>query len=197
MGDGHRRQSRSPQRKCNTPRGYRKCVFGHQFVREQVDPRVKELFAQVGKKPNFGDLRRTWKIEHCRTVAPYGDCPYQPEDCGIAFLQAASKVIHADKPGALFRLVARSQAIQRAETKPSWGDAGVARGGTAPRSLPGVAEEVGQANDIDRGAGRLAGDQGRLGVRRTDGGFVRVVQVLRHYDPRPREGHTEDGEAST
>ena len=99
------------------------CVFGDQFVREQIDPRVQAIWkAEYGRGAPFGDLRRTWRKEHCASLNPYGSagCAYESKDCALAFLAAVQSSIGPGitRPAGYFRRVARSTALVRADNKP-------------------------------------------------------------------------------
>jgi hypothetical protein len=94
------------------------CVFNDDFVREQVDPRLKaEWEDQRDDKPKWGDLRTTFRKEHCRRINPYGseNCPFKPEDCAIAFLKGVVKSMKARNPHGYFVQVARSSGAARAD----------------------------------------------------------------------------------
>jgi hypothetical protein len=94
------------------------CVFRGSFIREQVDPRIKD--AWPGRAP-WGDLRKTWKQEYCRRVNPTGapeDCPFPEEDCAMTFLQTVLSVIGSDRPGAAFRARAKTKGAVRADQRP-------------------------------------------------------------------------------
>jgi hypothetical protein len=107
-----------------TPRRTRfACVFRDPFVREQIDPRIQsEWKAMYGCGAPFGDLRRTWRKEHCATINPYGSegCPYEAKDCAMAFYAAVQSSMgpHITRPAGYFRKVARSTGIVRADNKP-------------------------------------------------------------------------------
>jgi hypothetical protein len=87
-------------------------------MREQVDPRIKaEWEAQRDDKPKWGDLRNTFRREHCRTINPYGseNCIFKPEDCAIAFLKGVQQSMGARNPHGYFIKVARSSGSLRAD----------------------------------------------------------------------------------
>ena len=128
------------------------CVFSDSFTKEQIDPRVQREWMEAhGKGAPFGDLRRSWKGEHCATINPYGSdsCPYAREECATAFLSAVQT---ACSPGirnsaAYFKKVAKSTGLTRAENKPLARDrrdegsslAGGGGGGLRPGRTPGMA----------------------------------------------------------
>lgn len=94
------------------------CVFGTDFVREQIDPRVKAEWADArDDKPKWGDLRNTFRREHCATVNPWGSetCPFPVEQCGIAFLKAVQQSLKARNAHAYFIRVARASGSYRAD----------------------------------------------------------------------------------
>lgn len=101
----------------------RPCIFRTAFVREQVDPRVQvEWTAFTGHPAPFGDLRQTFKREHCSQVNPHADpqCAYREEECAMAFLGAVQSVLvpGVRNPAAMFRSVARRTGLERADNKP-------------------------------------------------------------------------------
>src|SRR5438552_7112299 len=80
----HQRTSEMTRRQY--PRGVSKtheCVFKSQFVREQIDPRIKSIWPDAP----FGNLRRLWREQSCAETNPYDSewCPYSTEDCALAF----------------------------------------------------------------------------------------------------------------
>ena len=158
------------------------CVFRGSFVREQVDPRIKE--AWPGRAP-WGDLRKTWKTQHCLRVNPTGypeDCPYSEEDCAMSFLQAALIVASADRPGAMFRVLAANRGAERADNRPLARD----RVPTRRTSDMGLPRETGEVRVV-----AAAPDQALHGRRTAP---VSIGSLLGSYDPRPRQGRSHDGE---
>lgn len=130
------------------------CVFQDPFVREQIDPRIQsEWKAMYGCGAPFGDLRRTWRKEHCATLNPYGSagCAYESKDCALAFLAAVQSSIgpSISRPAGYFRKVAKSTALVRADNKPlaryrheeGPGDGKHRPDGQAPRPVERVAGE--------------------------------------------------------
>jgi hypothetical protein len=159
------------------------CVFRGAFIREEVDPRIKSAWKG---RPPWGDLRRTWKIEHCRRVNPTGhpeDCPYPERDCALAFLSAVLQVADADNPGAMFRRVAAYRGMDRADSKPLARDRHRAR---RPSDLaePGMSREV--VPGLGWEATHAVHDRGARPAS--------LAELLRTYDPRPREGSPDDGQ---
>lgn len=95
------------------------CVFEGEFIRGQVDPRIKEEYGT--QKVPWGDFRRQFKIQYCRRVNPTGhpeDCPFPEEDCAMTFMQTALQARDGLKPGALFRVLAKSKGLDRADNRP-------------------------------------------------------------------------------
>ena len=165
------------------------CVFGDEFIRKEVDPRIKQVYEAHGKKANFGDLRRTWRQMHCAQVAPYGPCPYARQDCAMAFLHAASKVVFADRPGAMFRTVAKRSGLERAEAS-SWSDRRVARSSAQARPIPVLAED-GPASDLQSGTADDYAEDVRYQVRGTNARPTRIGEMLgaQHARPHKRPDH--------
>lgn len=159
------------------------CVFRGSFIREQVDPRIKE--AWHGRAP-WGDLRKTWKTEHCIRVSGTGhpeDCPYPEEDCALAFLQCALSVVDADRPMAAFRVRAKLGGMERADNKP------LAREGHRegrPGDLGASRPTWADVRGVGREAATLLSGQA---VRPTS-----IADVLGSYDFGPREGRVDDGQ---
>jgi len=94
------------------------CVFGTDFMRDQIDPRIKdEWAASRADKPKWGDLRTTFRREHCSAVNPWGSetCPFKPEECAIAFLKAVQQSLGARNAHAYFVRVARASGSYRAD----------------------------------------------------------------------------------
>jgi hypothetical protein len=107
------RPTRNPYTAAEWP-----CVFNGNFVREQVDPRIKEEWeARREDKPKFGDLRNTFRREHCRNVNPWGSstCPFKEEDCALAFLRGVTQSLAARNAHGYFIKVARSSGAARAD----------------------------------------------------------------------------------
>jgi hypothetical protein len=165
------------RRKGILPRSI-KCVFSDKFVREQIDPRIKELYENNSKQAPFGDFRRTWRIEHCGRLDP---CPFERRDCALAFFRAAGLAVRADNPGAMFRTVAKRHALERADSRP------LAR--ETPTTSPLF--DAGRMGSPASGSG----DPGR-GVHRSTSRPVRIGSLLGGVDPGSREVFTDDGKES-
>jgi hypothetical protein len=170
------------------------CVFATDFVREQVDPRIKAEWIARGYKPKWGDLRTLWRERHCGAINPYDsrDCPYPETECAIAFLQVASRAaaLAATNPHGLFASFAKTSGIERADHKPLArhrldAPAPVSAGARPPERVaerrhgPAVSalEDVGEGEPLHR---RLADP-------------IRLGDLLGALDPRPREGRADDG----
>jgi hypothetical protein len=161
------------------------CVFSHPFLREQVDPRVQKQWKEhYHQTAPFGDLRRQWREQHCRTLNPYGSegCPYRPQDCAIAFYRAVAHVCResSTNPRGLFRIIARNSALDRADTKLLARD----RVRTDVLARPG-----------DDRADGLPSDEGRT-MSRSAARPVHIRDVLRSLDGRSRELDDHEGKES-
>jgi hypothetical protein len=160
----------------------RSCCFKEQFTKEQVDPRVKQKWEDAyGRRAPFGNLRQMWVRQHCRIVAPYDDCPYDKQDCALAFLTCVELVteIHRTSPTGYFRAAARTLALKRADEKP------LARSSTV------VQEGPRHPRDAD---GHL---QARQGMRRDTHRPIAIGDVLGSFDFGPREDRGADGKEGT
>lgn len=169
-----------PRSARTSKKGNHPCVFSTEFVREQVDPRVKEAFAAHGRKAPFGDLRQQWRRQHCQTLNPYSSdfCPYPAEDCALAFLAAVERSADKASPVGYFRKIARSMALDRADHKPLERERG-----TTPRS--------GHASPLE-----IHPEEGQ-GLRGADRGPQSVGDLLRSLDLGPRQRQADDGKAGT
>jgi hypothetical protein len=160
------------------------CVFRDPFVREQIDPRIQsEWKAMYGCGAPFGDLRRTWRKEHCAILNPYGSegCSYGPKDCALAFLAAVQSSIgpNITRPAGYFRRVAKSTALVRADNKPLSRDRKLATdvlpkaspAAKAPRRQEGRPgnESDGAHGDVARPVERVAGERDIPGLFALDG----------------------------
>lgn len=191
------------------------CVFTTPFMIEQVYPR---LYEDDPAFP-FSALIRLWRKEHCATINPYGSesCPYPAEDCAIAFMLAAqqSALAKTSRVG-LFKSIARSTGLTRAENKPLARDAIIRtdgqqnrpsglRGGPGTGSADGVLADrqprIGRAGQVPPGVpgGRSMGVRGSshrpqaLGdLLRGDGEGSRT-QPYRRYEGEASPDH--DGDA--
>lgn len=175
--------------------GIARCVFSTDFMRT-VDNRVDNLWKTRGEKAPFGDFRRSWWRYHCKELGGGPDlCPYEPRDCAAAFLRVAELSVNADRPGAMFRTIAKDHAIKRLEAKP------LARtktsGSSLSRTEPATVEgrkghggQQGSAEGIRPSAPRDAappvaanGDTLRRPISRP----TRIGTMLGTDHPRPRE----------
>ena len=183
-----RSKSKAPSRSTSTRSSAAPCVFRGAFIKEQVDPRIKEEWeeSRTGRPP-WGDWRKQWKQEHCRRVSGSGDpidCPYTEEQCGTAFLQAARIAMDGEKPGALFRAVAAVSGMRRADDKPLARELDRApREGDPPRRTLHL-DPPGAAAVQLRGV-VSATDAHLLGRRAAP---VHISSLLRSDDAGPREG---------
>lgn len=159
------------------------CVFRGSFVREQVDPRIKK--AWPSPRIPWGDLRRTWKAEHCLRVSGTGqpeDCPYSEEECAMSFLQCAMLAVDKRRPAAYFRTCARTKGQERADNKPL----------TREGDPAGPDRDLGSERDTSLIQGLLGEEEARLYGRRARP--VGIGELLGSYDLGPRQGRTDDGE---
>lgn len=174
-------------RKRNTPTEY-PCMFSTSFLREDIDPRIKKRWP----KAPFGNLRRIWREQHCKTLNPYGSasCPYRSEDCAVAFLQAVElSLSNGEKPVAYFYRAAKTSALNRADHKP------LARQ-TEERLRHARHVAVGRVERHEDGGGIISftlSDELRRIISRPSP----LRTVLGSFDFRPRQGSSEDGEEST
>jgi hypothetical protein len=172
-----------------------KCIFHTAFIREQIDPRVKDLWPT--EKVPFGDLRRTWRLRHCATVNPYWDsemCPYLASNCALAFLAAVQSAtsVGVRNPMGLFRTLARSDGLRRLEDKPLARDQ--ARGEEGP-SLTRVAPGDPEPRPGSNGDGRDHPEDHLRGARRRP---VSAGDVLRSLNLGPHSGQLRpDGPAGS
>lgn len=137
----------------------RPCIFRETFVRNEIDPRVKQIWeTHPGGKAPFGRLRKAFQDQHCSKINPYvgGECPYRPEECGMAFLSAiqTSTVPWVEDPAAFFVKLVASTGITRADEKPlarEYHREGSGNAGDGPADLRhGSADGL----PVVRGAGR-------------------------------------------
>lgn len=179
------------------------CIFNGDFVREQVDPRIKTAWEERrSDKPKWGDLRNTFRREHCRAINPWGSetCPFAEEDCALAFLQGVLSSLKARNPHGYFIKVARSSGSYRA-------DEGVERRARMRTDVPhppamggAMPEGLREGPLPSLGQGRL-GDQDHVdpvapssgeGVRRPVSRPQPIGELLGSLDLRPREGSPKD-----
>ena len=95
------------------------CVFRHKIIRESVNPQLHAMDPNVP----FAAFQRTFRLEHCATLNPYGSesCSYSKEDCALAYLRDAQHTLWNANPNTrigYFRKVTRSSAAMRADEKP-------------------------------------------------------------------------------
>lgn len=183
-------------RRRNAPARY-PCIVASDFVRSEIDPRIKTEWPTV----KFGDLRKTWRRRHCATLNPYGSdgCPFSPEDCALAYLVCAtqSSTRSSTNPMGYFWKAAHSMALDRADNKPLARDAEKAteRSGNTRGAREGHADRHGRLDgaqgDLRPGTDR-GGDEGGLHRERT--GPSRIGTLLGTLDFGPREGLPNDGE---
>lgn len=181
--------------------GNHSCVVATEFVRDQVDPRIHQMWALESKTPKFGDLRKIWRQRHCKTLNPYGSdgCPYRPDECALAYLVCASRAARMSRtnPMGYFWTSAKSMAIQRADAKPlareehRSGDPGAAQPGVEARPQP-----VGAAAAAALGAPavRRVDDPG---LRRDVSRPSHIGTVLGTLDLGSHQGRAADGEEGT
>lgn len=100
------------------------CILRSHELHAEIDPAIQhDWHVTYGTvKVPFGDLRRQWKQQHCRTLNPYGseDCPYPDDECLRAFMSCVRLVtqIRRRSPIGYFRVVAKMEAARRADEKP-------------------------------------------------------------------------------
>lgn len=164
------------------------CIFKGAFIREQVDPRIKEEWgASHTGRPPWGDWRKQWKLEHCRRVSGSGfpeDCAYDEQQCATAFLQAARIAMDGEKPGALFRAVAAVSGMRRADDKPLARDLERPARAGGPPGRPLAVGASGTAAERLRAVAAEA--ERHLSGRRARP--VHIGQMLRPDDTGPRQG---------
>lgn len=202
-GPLHAHEGHAPKRrtKQGTPR--RKpsarwpCIFRGTFVREQVDPRVKELWERTtGKHAPFGRLRLAFQTEHCQSINPYGSesCPYREEECAMAFLSVVQNSLlpWIDDPAAYFVTVARSTGIDRADHKP------LAREMHRGPQGPGDAGDL-RLRDLEgrEGGEGLSGLRVEPDLRRSSHRPESVGSLLGSFDLGSRQRPTPDGAEGT
>jgi hypothetical protein len=158
----------------------RACVFSTAFVKEGIDPRVKDEWESAfGAKAPFAKLRQMWKTQHCVQVDPYNTgCPYPEVDCSLAFLVAVQRTAgaHPDRPTGYFRAVAHSMGLDRADNKPLARDT-LTRTDVHKEGHPG---------------GRGSGSEEGQDVRRSTTRPVRIGELLGAFDSRSHQISTTD-----
>lgn len=173
----------------------RPCVFKEPFVREQVDPRVKDIWERAtGGPAPFGRLRKAFQEEHCSKINPYTgtECPYRPEECAMAFLSGVQSATlpWVEDPAAYFVKLVSSTGITRADEKPlarerhreeGPGHTGDAAAGDRPRS---------------RGDAELGSyDEDRVHRARSRPETIGALLGTLDLGPRPRSERDGSGEA--
>lgn len=191
------------------------CVMLTAFQREQVNDRLY----RIDPKVPLGAFTRLWRSEHCATINPYGSegCPYAPEDCSMAFLQAGTLALEAKKSKiGLFKAIARKWGLDRAENKPlareeydrTYGQQEGTRGlRGSPRARPADDLAGVQPPPVEPRYGGLPGmaRDGALGLRRPTHRLQSMGDLLRGDGAGPRtrayrgneveEGGDHDGDA--
>jgi hypothetical protein len=184
------------------------CIFRGRFIRDQVDPRVKELWEKTTSKPApFGRLRQNFQREHCRSINPYGSegCPYREEECALAFLSAVQNSLlpWVEDPAAYFVKVARSGGIERADNKPlarehhreeRSGDAGDTRGGS-PAGRRGDLDQVRRQDPAKRAVPAVLDEEDHL--HRAHARPFAIGDLLGAFNARSREVRPTDGSEGT
>jgi len=181
------------------------CIFRGRFIRDQVDPRVKELWERTtGRPAPFGRLRLTFQKGHCRLINPYGSesCPYREEECAMAFLGAVQNSLlpWVEDPAAYFVKVARSTGIERADNKPlareqhrdvhQAGDSGSGRGGHGA-GRPGDLAHVRGVHPSQGVRTEVLDEEDHL--RRAHARPVSIGSLLGAFNTGAREGRVANG----
>lgn len=94
------------------------CIFKDPIATERLDPSIKKLWeSRRGDRPKWGDLRTTFRRDHCRTVNPWGSetCPFKVEECALAFYRSIEQSLNARNPYGYFTRVCRSSGAARAD----------------------------------------------------------------------------------
>jgi hypothetical protein len=173
---------------------------------ERLGPAIKRLWeSRRSDRPKWGDLRNTFRREHCYRVNPYGSetCPFRDADCAMAFYAAVESSLYATNPHGYFKAVCRSTGAARADL------------GAELRARMRTDVTIEGAVDRTGPPGVRAGPRDRLraepeppvvrgmetpdtvrGVRRMATGPVPLGDVLRTFDlgspARPRRDGDED-----
>ena len=183
------------------------CIFKTELAKTRLDPAIKKLWeSRRSDRPKWGDLRTTFRREHCRNLNPWGSetCPFKETDCALAFYAAVEQSLHATNPYGYFRSVCRSTGALRADlgvelrsrmrTDANEGRVGrpttaSLREGPADGLRPSAAEGPDElvVRDVDGGD---AVDS----VRRVATGLPTVGDVLRDIGVRPRPRSGPDGD---
>lgn len=157
----HGRQHRTSPRHRAKPSTVRPqawtCIFVDGLSKEADDQVQREWKETRGEGAPFGSLRKSFREQHCATLNPYGSdqCPYPPTACVLAFLVSVQRSLSAEDPRVYFRVVTKSLATQRADTKPLSRDSEPHR--TQASYFPDVTRDVAAGSDARR-SGDLGGD---------------------------------------
>ena len=118
MTDQQSTQSEQRPARYSATSAYWPCIFRTELATERLDPAVKKLWdSKRTDRPKWGDLRNTFRREHCYRVNPWGSetCPFEPAACGLAFYNAIDQSLYARNPYGYFRSVCRSTGAARAD----------------------------------------------------------------------------------
>lgn len=187
-GDGTPMTDR-PARYTNTS-SYWPCIFKGEMAVQRLDPAVKKLWdSRRQDRPKWGDLRNTFRREHCYRINPWGSetCPFAEAACGLAFYNAVDQSLYARNPYGYFRSVCRSTGAARADLgqelrarmRTDEGRAG--RGGLRAGPPDGLRDE--RQPPLVRG---VEGSQPVGGVRGATAQPTALGDVLRTLDLGPR-----------
>jgi len=94
------------------------CIFKMPIATERLDPAIKKLWeSRRADRPKWGDLRNTFRREHCYRLNPWGSdtCPFIESSCAMAFYSAVEQSLDARNPYGYFRSVCRSTGAARAD----------------------------------------------------------------------------------
>lgn len=94
------------------------CIFKQPIATERLDPAIKKLWeSRRSDRPKWGDLRNTFRREHCYRLNPWGSetCPFKVESCAMAFYTAVEQSLDARNPYGYFISVCRSSGAMRAD----------------------------------------------------------------------------------
>lgn len=178
------------------------CIVASEFVRLQIDPRIKRDWNDRGLTPKFGDLRRIWRSRHCAILNPYDSefCPYTPEDCALAYFACASSAAASSRtnPVGYFWAAAKSMALDRADSKPLERDRAASPASRSGHSGPPAGRHQPRRHGVesevpDAASGPQRGSD-EAGLRRDDRRPVHIGSLLRGLDLGPRQGPAPDGE---
>jgi hypothetical protein len=180
------------------------CIFGGSHIRDVTDPMVKRAFEEHGYKPNWGDMRRTWRIKHCSELNPYGseDCPFTERQCAQAFYDAVQETLRAEprRFGALFRYVAHRTGQERADAAQGSRHRGSLRRGQSEGRHPSLGEPGEVVRDRHpRGVDGDVSPGVSEPLRSTDRGPIGIGALLGSIDlgSRPPARRRDERETST